>query len=262
MMLAERRERMPQSKIFQKPLKNVAEIVDEPKVDVYKMKRMTGEIAKPVKIERIDLFAKLEHLFYEVRYFLGLDGKHEDKGQGMNRNFVIIAVAVIAASVLAFQEYQRSTQNSNSVPGHASSASVSSTETPVVQPLALSVPQPANVQTDNSSGPCNGNFVGAETTTSAPEAPVEYTTPPVTPPSSSAKKVVRKATGRNAERSASEFYRSAEDFWRDHPDLARSARLDKYSESVAHPGFVVYSIRSQSGALPNTALSRSTTAQP
>lgn len=217
--------KMTQSKMFQKPLRNIDEYVDEPKVDIKKIKQMTGEINIPLSKKQWTLTGAVSQFYYDLKFYLGLDGKHEKTKREVNRNFVIMGALLVPVSFMCYQECQKyqETQSAFSVAQSAVPATLSKTQA-IVE--AARQGEASGVATAAQSSVVDHDQV--QSTPVVPNAAPEYEIPTPTVASR-----VTKASGRNAAESSNKLYKSAEDFWRENPDLARSVLANKYGQAAA-----------------------------
>lgn len=222
---------MSQSKLFQKPLQNIEEYVDEPKVDIRKMKKLTGEIQIPVTPKQLGLRDTISQFFYDLKFYLGLDGKHEKNKREVNRKFLAIAILLLPLGFMGYQECQKLT-TASATTGAGISASVQSQLT-----------RSQNIVNAATKGDAAalGNALEEQSATQAdvpavvnqdqfqPEAPA----PVAQYHAQSAQVTVMQPVGRHAPKTTSNIYPTEEEFWRAHPDLARSVRAGKYGQSAA-----------------------------
>ena len=222
---------MSQSKLFQKPLQNIEEYVDEPKVDIRKMKKLTGEIQIPVTPKQLSFRDSVAQFFYDLKFYMGLDGKHEKNKREVNRKFLALAILLIPIGFMGYQECQKLTNSTSATTGADISASVQS---------QLSRSQNIVNAATKGDAAALGNALEEQTATQAelPSADQEQFQPEASAPvaqyhSQSAPVTVMQPVGRHAPKTTSNIYATAEEFWRAHPDLARSVRAGKYGQSAA-----------------------------
>lgn len=220
---------MSQSKIFQKPLQKIDEYVDEPKVDIRKMKKLTGEIKIPVSQKQFSLRGSVTQLYYDLRFYLGLDGKHDRSKREVNRKLLAVAALIIPVVFIGFQECQKLAESGSVVAtGSAISAGV---QTQLTRSQNI-VDAAAKGDAAAVSTALEGTAGQSGSVTTAPE-PMEAVLAPVAQYNAGPAPVtVRQPVGRHAP-NTKDRYATEEEFWRAHPDLARSVRANKYGQSAA-----------------------------
>lgn len=237
---------MSQSKLFQKPLQKIDEYVDEPKVDIRKMKQLTGEIKVPVSKKQWSIRGAVTQFYYDLKFYLGLDGKHERTKREVNRKLLVVAALTIPVVFLGVQECQKSASSgSPSESGAAISASVQAQLTRSKNIVDAATKGDAAAISNAFEGTTAGQATTVpEQLEPASAAVAQYSAGP-------APLTVMQPVGRHAPRTIKNFYATEEEFWRAHPDLARSVKGNKFGQTAAGQADTIESGAPASGGYSN-----------
>ncbi len=247
--------------LLQKPIRHITEIEDDPKLDIRKIRRLSGEIEKIQHLPETSPRKYLSDTYYDLLFFLGVSGKHESSTRKTNRTAVMFLVLVIPATVMSYQAYSGMSPANGGITKSVSSVTIENSQyqtklnsSSVAQPVhssaqAFAAPTTGDVAraSDNdSSGP---QVIDADLTGRI-EPPIQHMTQPVStvPPGAEISpagaesrirtmeakfRLLPKAVGRNAapsDRSAA-AYATAEEFWQAHPNFSRSEYTNAFGQS-------------------------------
>lgn len=228
---------MPTPALLRKPIKQVTDLTEEPRMNVPKMRKMTGElqlqrIAEPSTPPRSRV---LKESAYSVLFFLGLVGKHE-KGITIGNRFavfvIVLSFTIISLCSSHVGDGSRADLNvatTASLQGAKEKTFVSPEEiapTPVAEKTSTPI-----VENDLSGAEPNSAESAAQNCPNLPEA--DSTTGDAdffTVDSSRTLSSPVQLASSSSVTSVGESYKNAEEFWKAHPDYSKEIYISKLGE--------------------------------
>lgn len=247
--------------LLQKPLKNVTEVVDDPKVDVRRMKKLTGELQTKPTLEQCSTVQYLKDAAFDFRFFLGLYGRHESSARKPYLRFLLLLLIPLAITICHF-----GVQKHGDVSHTSQAAETDGRETAQVGGIGNAAAVPAV-----TSNRPNAEDSGGMATDTALQAPVPQQSilpspltiqghPPVTPAvpdisqptqvhensestdtwkTTGAAKYVEPVGFNRASKPVPPTYKTADEFWRAHPSYSRELYTKEFGKAPP-PAVVEY----------------------